>query len=203
MSETGHLDGEAPIDQHRRLIGVDYVVPGAQREVREFAYYGHRILELAADGPDMALHARLQEREIPVFPVTTIDQGRAYLKVPNEARTIQQSLRFIARDIAGYKPIFGMVGDVLGHCEMHGFGLPAAVHTRGILRSIAFTIHDEDDDFGGGVRLFPPYNFSHDATKSDTLSRIKQELLAAGHMNGPSVDELVQATSEEWSNVRK
>ncbi len=202
MSEAIGLPGEMPVDQNRRLIGADYTSDDQLAGIREFSYHGQRILELPAKGHDFALHERLVSRHIPVFPVASVAGEHAYILVPGEARTVQQSLRFIARDIEAYKPIFGSVGSLLGKCESNGLGLPHQLHTRGILRSMAFSIDTGDDDFGGGVRLFPPYVLSAEATKTETLHRIRQELLASSYLSGPAADELIRTAAKEWSGVR-
>lgn len=199
MSEVSRPFGEMPLDSHRRLI------LESQGGMREYAREGRRLLELSIGSPDFALHQRLEERGVPVLPLLHAgeNRGKADLLVPNEARTVQATLKFIARDIEGYKPVFAMVGNVLGRCEINGFGLPVAQEEQTILRSMAYSIDPNDEDFGGGVRLFPPYNFSHEASKTSTLDSIKHELMDSGYLNAPATDELIRITSVAWNDVRK
>jgi hypothetical protein len=200
MSEMSRGMSELPVDSHRRLVqeGIS--------TMREFATStDRRLIELSLSSHDFLMHQQLAARDIPVLPLVQANEqtGKARLLVPNEARTVHATLRFIARDIEGYKPIFAMVGDLLGRCEINNFGLPLPQENQSILSSMAYSIDPNDDEFGALVRLFPPYNFSRDVTKATTLDTVRQELEASGHLNGPATNELIRITSVAWNAVRQ
>ncbi len=188
------------VEPHRRLVSL------ATRSAFDIVEYadksaGKRILTLPSASEQAHLHSLLQEKRVPVFKKIAVHEQNLLLDVPADARTVRDSLKFIARDVLGYKEIFSQIGIVLGRCAVSGFGLPDKGDHRSVLEGIAFTLNNTES-FGGNVQFVPPYSFSTELNKSDELEIIRNELIASNYISGGAADELIRATSLGWENVR-
>lgn len=188
------------IDTHRHLIS------DATREqsgVMEYfdAISDQRVLTIPRLSEDARMHRELQQKRIPVYSVLTEDSNNLLLHIPNDARTVQSSVRFIARDVLRYKEIFTQVGEVLGRCALNGFGLPGKRVERSVLASIAFSL-DNAESFGGNVHLLPPYAFDEGRTKTEELHSLEDELRQSPYISPAVARELVVATSVGWEHAR-
>ena len=188
------------IDMHRHLIN------DATKEntgVMEYfdTFSGKRVLTIPRLSHDAVLHQELIDKRIPVYPRLALDDRNMLLDVPNDARTIQSNLRFIARDVLHYKEIFTQIGEVLGRCAVNRIGLPDQRIGRTMLSGIAFS-YDEADSFGGNVHLLPPYTLNPELDKTAEFTLLRSELIASEYISPAIADELVRATNEGWESVR-
>lgn len=187
------------IDAHRHLIS---------DETRELSGVGEyfdaisnqRVLTIPRRTEDARLHVELTEKHIPVYPTQQKDAHNLLLVIPNTARTVESSVRFITRDVMHYKEIFTQLGEVLGRCAVNGFGLPGKRVERSILGSVAFSL-DTEEIFGGTVHLLPPYAFDRGKTKADELREIEDELRASPYVTPAVAKELRAAASMGWEHA--
>lgn len=201
---TEHLKPERPemhparlsIETHRHLVSDDTREHSGVMEYFD-NISGHRVLTIPRLSESASLHRELVNKRVPVYPVIATDDRNLLLDVPNDARTVQSSVRFIARDVAHYKEIFTQVGAVLGRCMLNGFGVPGRRVERSILGSIAFSL-DDAEVFGGNVHLLPPYAFDTDTSKMDEIRSIEQELVQSPYVSQAVARELITATSLGW-----
>ncbi len=161
-----------------------------------------RIMTLPRDSESAALHGQLVDKRISVYPMFGADNQSILLGVPNDSRTVQSSLRFIARDVVRYKEIFTQVGNVLGRCALYGLGLPGRTIERPVLASVAFSLNTTET-FGGNVHLLPPYSFEHAKSKTEELQELRRELVASSYISSAVASELIAATSLGWEHARE
>lgn len=198
--ETSFDTSRLRIELHRRLINDDI---RERTGVMEYADMksGKRILTIPRLSKQVAIHDSLQQKRVPVYPILGRDSRNVLLNIPNDARTIQGSLKFIARDVIHYSEIFTQIGETLGRCAVSGLGLPEPQLSRSVLGGIAFSLN-EDETFGGNVHLLPPYALSLELDKAQELNVIRNELQGSGYIKHPVADELIRAASSGWESVR-
>lgn len=190
------------IEAHRRLVSETI------RENTGISEYsdvrsGQRVMTIPRFSEHARIHHQLLDRHIQVFPVLKTDrlEGSVLLAVPSDARSIEQSARFIARDVLGYDEIFTQIGEVLGRLAVNKIGQPQKVLGRTILSGIAFSLSDSEA-FGGNVHLVPPYSFDTGMTKADIMKTIHTELLDTKEVKRPVADALISVASMGWNSVR-
>ncbi len=161
---------------------------------------GERQISIPVDSSLVPLHRELAKRRIPVFPIGEIREGHVLLDTPADARLLSGSLRFIARDVLGYRPIFEQVGEMFARCQSTKFGLPVNVLGRTVLEGVA--ISNSDEVYGSSVYLVPPYNLDISLGKQDAIDALHQELTGSNHFTEPAVTELISAVNEGWNALR-
>lgn len=189
------------IDTHRHLISDETRESSGVGEYFDVVSH-QRVLAIPRLTEDARLHAKLAERRVPVYPIVREDAQNLLLLVPNDARSVESSVRFIARDVLHYKEIFTQLGEVLGRCALNGVGLPGKRAERTVLGGVAFSL-DTEETFGGSVHLLPPYALDERKSKSDMLRELENELRASPHVSPAVAKELRVAASMGWEHAGK
>lgn len=189
------------IEPNRRLISPAL---GAAYGIEELSdlQTGKRLLRIPRTSAQTRLHEQLSEHFIPVFPVTEADADTVALSLPGDARTLQDSLRFIARDVLHYSEVFHQLGEVLGRSQAAGFGVLSGGEERSLLAGAVYS-SSSSEAYGSAVHLSPPYLLTTDRSKTEELALLREELVNSRTFDGlPMVDHLVHAASEGWNSVR-
>lgn len=194
-AERHHL-----VEPNRRLIALDYsngesIEEYADLETKE------RLIALPLAGKAMTLHQRLARRGIPVFPYVRTEASKALLEVPADARSVSNNLRFIARDVDGYAPTFRQLGDLMARVQASGFGLPKAEPNRRIFHGLAIAA-DDNNRYGSGLTLVPPYVLDENVTKRDLLAGFGSEMMESNHFTLVEKDFLLHQVHEGWNDFR-
>jgi hypothetical protein len=198
----GSIPNRVKIEAHRRLVSEAILETTGISEYSD-SRSGQRIMTIPRFSEHARIHHQLLTRHIQVFPVLKTDrhEDNVLLAVPNDARTIEQSARFIARDVLGYDEIFTQIGEVLGRLAANKLGQPKRMLGRTILGGVAFSLSDSEA-FGGNVHLIPPYSFDQGASKADIMKSIHTELLETEEIKRPVADALITVASMGWNSVR-
>lgn len=200
QTPNDHSLERQPIEAHRRLISA---AESYRSGVREYAdnTAGKRLMSIPSESEQSQIHNKLSRYGVPVFPVIATDDRNLLLEIPSDARTIQKSLRFIARDPEHYSEIFHEIGIVLGRCALARVGLPVADNERTMLGGIAFSA-SSDQPLGSAIYLLPPYNLDKTVTKHDEMALLRSELVSSPDVTPVIANSLIYATSSGWEHVR-
>jgi hypothetical protein len=187
------------VEPNRRLISPEV----AQTEhVEEYidSVSRERLIALDESDESVALHQHLARRGVPVFPVVRAEQGKILLDVPAEARTVLGSMRFFSRDVIGYAPTFRQLGDLMARLQATGFGLPVATRSRTVLEGLA--VAADENRYGSGLTLVPPYEFNRLGTKRELLETLGGEVIASGYFTPAQRDFLLRQVDGGWDEFR-
>lgn len=195
----GFLD-HGIVEPNRRLISVE-VAYGEAIEEYTNPHTKERLIALSEGSESAELHRKLARRGIQVFPVARTEGDKLLLDVPAEARTVLSSLRFFSRDVVGYAPTFRQVGDLIARLQASGFGLPESAPSRPLLDSLA--VAEEENKYGSGLTLVPPYRFNVSSTKRDLLETISDEIMTSGHFKLAETEFLLQEIAGGWDEFRQ
>lgn len=187
------------VEPNRRLISVEVAHEEAIEEYTNL-HTKERLIALSEYSESAELHRKLARRGIQVFPVVRTEGDKLLLDVPAEARTVLSSLRFFSRDVAGYAPTFRQVGDLIARVQASGFGLPDATPSRPLLNSLA--VAEDENRYGSGLTLVPPYRFNITRTKSDLLDTIGGEITASSYFTQAQSDFLLREIAGGWDEFR-
>lgn len=196
MGESVQI-GREFVEPNRRLIPAS-----SPFGIEEFVdrKTGERHIAIPSGSALVDAHRELAKKHVPVFPIGEISESQILLDTPSDARILKGSLKFIARDIPGYREIFGQVGELFGRCQAGGFGLPGNRIGTTVLESIAFSTSDEV--YGSSVYMIPPYTFDASIGKQDALDMVRKDLTSSSYLSRAQAAELQRAMDEGWNALR-
>lgn len=183
------------VEPHRKLIRQSGLT--AEPIAEFYAAEGEeRFLAMPAHSDQSLFHVQLAEERMPVFSAFYIEDY-ALLHVPLGTRSVNNLLRFIARDVRSYGEIFHEIGSTFRKLHEAGFGLPYSEPHRSMLEAVGFA-PDEHTPYGGKLYLVPPYNLNPHLTFDQTISALHMELGTSKKFTDTHIRQLLAEVQGGW-----